>query len=1086
MSVTSAYIKVWVMAFTGGVPVWDSSQWSVENRLVPQRSMQTNGSVGQASFRLLRASRQDDSGAPVVSSWSPIKGQYVAITTQACSVPGAAGSLWVGYIEDFQTITTRNVADAIGSVTARQLGGVLDQVPLANPRIFDLTGASADGIALLSIPTANADGLTQSEVIGNAVDAPAGVQPGGYTRRQWAGKAADCGTSGTNYWSRWSLIDHFIHWNYSPLIPTVALSAASNVQTLLDTAAKEVFKLQGLTLKGLLDLMCGAGRGLRWYISYSGNTWTINILSALDAAVGDIPAATATAVTLANDVSVRLVTSGFDQYDAVEVNGAPIVFGGTISPIDSTADKGWSSTSLTDYLSGASGATGYGSLTASQQIARNRAFRKSGILGDVFTRYVVAQDTADGFRCKNVAGVPVAGSVQVFCPEITWIASVAAIDDSSNMCPYPPEARLLRQLPWAEGVKGDGTDIRDAEQKAKPKYLAPVALSYQILGEADWSDLCNPPFGKWHKPSLGVDSRGPALRVEFEYPEMLAYADWTGSPAITEYDPSLTTAYGASDWRFLVLTVAMQSDQRVKVASYRSGTTSATYRNPLRVSRPDINCWVMRKTTIVGLNIDGTPDEVPADTFVRNDFPVAQKLADELAAFAFRDRTGAVITITQPWSPPAWAGIAALLSTLTEPAGAPAYTLNTPVTSVEQVWDEKAPRLIVITGDPSLPDSTALVPLSPAFGGTVSTAMGCTLPAMVQRLDADVKEVQRAQERVPIITGRLPVPSTAATEYIRARWDVDPTTAFYDASEGQAVDASGSNLSPTKIVWVDSTGSCRPEFFGNVWYEAENIGTETRNFVTRDLYRLVRIAPQSGSGTVVYQVTGLNATATTVVRIEDSGGSAINTTINGSAGTNNFELVGANVAYLRTYDMQRRPLFKSAVGSGNFKYLQIIPDHFQTARRRWGGASNRDASSVTVSIDMYETFDILVTYGRADTFSNDSGLTAGNIILRCHNSGGSIVVDDGHDMGAGIYVKQTAGTADSFANTRDAPVVSPLSIATVVLNNAANTITLGFMNFIATSAGGSQITSIAATASGTGTILFGWSVIGGRPAFTGE
>jgi hypothetical protein len=757
MSASDAYIKTWVMSLSAGVPAWDSTLWVVENRLIPIRSQRVaNGSTGQGTFRVLRKSRLDDNLGLVTSTWTPTRGQYIAITTQACTLPGAAGTLWTGYIEDFDRAPLRNSADDTGILTARQLGGVLDQVPLANPRVIDVSGALPGGFSLLSIPTANAEGLTQGEVMGNAIAAPAAAQPGsgGSTRMQWAANAATYGT----YWSRWALLDHFAKWIYSPILPAIVLSAPAAVQTLLDTSAKEVFKLQGLTFKGMLDLLCGASRGLRWYISYSGNTWTVNILSALDAAVGSIPAATLTPITLANDASIRLTQSGFDVYDAAEVNGNTIVFGGTISPIDGTADKGWSAASETAYKVGASLDPSYaGLITDEERVIANQTVRKTGLLADVFARYVVAQDATFEFQCKNTAGVPSAGAVQFFCPLVTWSGAVAAIDDTQDMAPYPPEARILRQLPWVEGKRGDGTDLRAPEAQARPKYLAPVALAYQIPGEANWTNLARPPLAQFSAPDIHPDTRGPALRVAFEYQEMLAYADWAGAaPGEYRFDPTNTDNRGASDWRKLVLTVAMASDQRVKVATYRSGVTSTTYRNPLRINRPDLHCLVMRKHSIIGLKADGTPDEVATDTFVRNDFAVAQKLADEIAAFAFRPRQGAAITITAPHNPPAWADESAAISTMTEPDGSVSYTLNTPVAEITQIWDARAPRLVVVTGDPSMPDSTALVPLTPAFGGSVSTALGMTLPAMAQRMDTELKDLQRAQERVPIIAGRLP------------------------------------------------------------------------------------------------------------------------------------------------------------------------------------------------------------------------------------------------------------------------------------------------------------------------------------------
>lgn len=1102
MALTTPFIKTWIMPLAGGVPTWDDSTWYVEDRLIPVRSNRTPGSMGTASFRLMRRSRNDDKSSAITSSWQPIRGQYVAITTQACTGPGQAGTLWVGYIEDYDTSPLKYIDDEIGSVSCRELGGILRQVPLANPRVYDLTLVSPDGIALNTLPTANSEGYTQGEVIGNAYAAPAGVQPAGYTRYQWAAQPSDCGTSGSNYWSRWALIDHFAHWNYSPILPSVMLSAPSNVKTLLTTSAKEVFKLSGLKFDGLLNLMCGASRGLQWWITVSSsvaNTWVINIASAIDVAVGSIPAATLTTANIeSTDVSVRLSNSGFDIYDAVEINGNAIVFAGTVSPIDATAAAGWSSTSETDYKAGASGAAGYGALTNDQKLARNRMYRKSGLLADVYTRFLVAQDSTYQFQCKGISGLPVAGTVQFFCPLITWSGTTAAVDNTHNMAPYPPDARLLRQLPWSEGVQGDGTDLRSAEQKARPKYLEPVVLSYQVPGSpTDWSNLVHPPFKYWHAPSLTPDPRGPALRIEFEYPEMLAAVDWTsGSPAVTEYDPTLSSSYGASDWRKLVFTVAMASDQRVKVASYRSGVSSSTYRNPLRIERPDIHCWVVRKYSILGLKTDGTPDEVSADAFVRNDFAVAQKLADEAAAFAFRTRSASTIVLTQPWNPPGWADIGITIGDLNEQKGGVTQitrTLHTSVTDIEYNWDVKRPRIAVTTGDAALPDSTAIVALTPAFGGPVSTSLGMTLPATVQRIDTELKDVQKSQERVPIKTGRLPV-STTPTRYVRIRWAPFPIGSIGtigDFSEGQEVDSTGANVSPTHVVWIDTIGSCRPEWFGAVYYEAVSLGTVTRNSSTRELFRAIKVVDSSGPSSALFEVEGAGG-GSTIVQLNDSGHASINTTINGVANPNYFELVGGLTAGTNRYDCARKAIYRTAhtVSLGN--YLQIVPDHFQTGRKRMGLAAQQFIPSgggvttvnVATQIDQYELFELHWGNHAEGTFGSPAlGRIASSYGAMVIKNTGSAVEIYGFRDGV-LYEKEGGGTSDDWATGVNTTWSASGTFTFSVYIPGASDITTITITVTPTFSHG-QITNLGFSIPAGGG-AFNVVFIGGRPAWTGE
>lgn len=344
-----------------------------------------------------------------------------------------------------------------------------------------------------------------------------------------------------------------------------------------------------------------------------------------------------------------------------------------------------------------------------------------------------------------------------------------------------------------------------------------------------------------------------------------------------------------------------------------------------------------------------------------------------------------------------------------------------------------------------------------------------TLDQHTQRQDfKNKRQIVRVRKSIPT--------SPTTTVYARVRWDVDLTN-NYDASEGQLVDSSGTNLSPTVLIWIDSQTSPDPEFFGTVFYEVEKIGSETRNLVTRDLYRIVRLAAGSGTGTAPYELMAITGSGS-AAKLRDVSSVDITTTINGVAGVNRFEMVGASGASF-AYDLQYKPKFRSADSSG-FWHKQIMPDHIQRGRMRTGVASNTGTASIsaTVSIDNLERFDICVYYALSGTGVNHGAMTFGSIWFRCYNNAGALAFDGGHTAGAGLMASGTGGIA---ASTKATSSASPVVIA---LNNAGATVTAPNMAISISAGADGRITSV--TVAGTAQTPIAFSVFGGRPTWTGE
>jgi hypothetical protein len=763
---------------------WGQAAWTRTSRLIPIESVFTEDSIGTAEFALLRKARNEGDGA-LVDTFVPARGMYVVIVTGGLAGPFDNGEpLWAGRITDISSDKLQGYTDEVGSVSAMQLAGVLDQTPVRNLKQRDPSVADSGnpGLVLLTSPSANLVGAN-GKIIGN----------------MWAGPGADGvalfeslaeNCTASTMWDRGSLLATVLKYgNANNLLPPLSLDTTQDgVGTYLTTALSEVIRLDNLSLKQCIDLCVGQVRGTTWRVKATGSGWSIVVRSGTDVAVGTVPAQTATNVTLrGGDIQVALADGGDDVWDAVEVVGQPIVCMGTVSFQDGSMGRGWSASQEADFGAGATAAPDYAALISSGRIdtaqMRNQAVRKSSALQDVFARFVLTRNQpTTSLQCKGgtapTSGTYAAASVptQLLCPLIDWDGTTATVDSTGAASPYLPEAKLVHPLPWQSGVKGDGTDARTTEQQARPDYLKPMVFRYAPSDPiaAGWYEISHPPVSKgqnrWPHFSVELDGRGPALRIRTEYQEVLAVNHWLTSYGLSAADPNLSNTYGGVDWQNLFATVAVESDQRLKVTVYASGYDGVTNlpRNVLRIERPDLGCWLVRKYTLIGINNTQAPDEISADTFTRNDWAVAQRLANEAAAFAFRKRTGATITITKPWAPPAWAQVGTLLGTITDyrlAANGVSYTsvgsttLNTIVNTVRQVWDPKRPRLIISTATRG---GAVNMPMLIAQG--VSPSLGGPMRAAVQRSRDDIADLQRTVQRIPVSVGQTSGGDGAASQ----------------------------------------------------------------------------------------------------------------------------------------------------------------------------------------------------------------------------------------------------------------------------------------------------------------------------------
>jgi hypothetical protein len=817
---------------------WSWNGFTEARQLIPITSVDVPGDMGHASFRLLRATRQEI-GRKAFATLTDIivEGCWIAIvegspfTTDAKGKPTAtldpSSVVWCGWISSIEVEQLAGSTETMGSVSALGLGHLLD-----TRQIYGWSQVAADTAypaSMGSPPMANVAG-PENSIIGNCTlltnNVPSGENTFVFTRMPAEAVPATFAAADPNTWTRWRLLKHMLAFCQPQIGPSFRITLStvdgsggvdpSDTTTIAgvlnDTTIPESFDLQNLTFKGALDLLIPDTRGFGWYLTVSDAGWNVVIYTIADTTAYGVPVNTQQAQVLLPSEPVMAVSkrsSALDLWDEIVYESAnPIVFSFTVGGPDKNLVKMWSTAQETAYKAGASAASGYSSLTQAQQRERNSNVRGGPALRDVFTKFGFNRFSArDVLRFDPPITTLGAGNGLALIPEARWDGTSLALDTRAghSRTPYLLTARFLRTLPWPEGLQADGTDIRDAFSKAQPQYLPPRVFRYDTAsatnGGYTWVDLCSrngrPGF---ISVSVDVDDRSPALRIIASPPELLAYKNWSGSPtpAISDIDPE--TDGRALDYSKLCATVAMESDQRIQVIIPRPGATvtgatngtalppiatpgATNIRRSMIVRDDKLHCWITMKNTVLGVKPDGTADLVTLahtptgmslinDTagktvgmVMRNDWPVAQRRATQLAAFVYRKRLAVSITRARSDDRPTWARVGTLLTKVVEVAADTSkgtavaevsIAPNTVVVEVARTYGDR-PSMRVSSDMPTMLNvGGAIGGGSPSAtgGGRASVVGGGTLPQQVADLQKRANVEEREGVRVPLIPAR--------------------------------------------------------------------------------------------------------------------------------------------------------------------------------------------------------------------------------------------------------------------------------------------------------------------------------------------
>lgn len=764
---------VWLMPpiMSGGHPTfeWDWSRWEKTKRLIPRGTTVAGGSSGSATFDMLRDECKDPSwqGFDGVSS-DVDAGSYVMVTTgETFNEDGTASFPNVDRVAFFGRITSMprervGGDDMTGTVEASEIGAcLLDTARIAGLSQDDGTGQRY-GKVLSAPPTANLAG-SGGAVVGNAVLGHNTAN--NKTAYVFARHLSDCGTDAAKLWTPWRLLTHLAEFCRIPGAPRVVIRCedgsgvdsagdykfdglgSGNLAAYLDaTTAPEVYDLDGLTWGAALDLLAGPGVGLGWTLEVqqvgAEYVWAIVVYSragiGASAAYGGPPKSSLRGWNwIAEDETTESVEiTDRPPLDRVVVRGAPIVWGVSLSPLDNNLDKAW-----TDAQE-----TAYEAATPSEREAPKHR--------DVFTLFRINRQTEGGTVTR--ATNPGAGDTAIpLTPLIQWNGTAASVDLNTPVDQYLPALRLLSWVPWDKGRDpATGNQTTDAAGAAAPSYGKPGVYAFDTNKAPKWVDLLSRAKDSVHtpaseSPSVECDDRAPAIRVSYSRPHMLGLDTFT-----SDNDGGAAPVY---DWRKLVVTVGLQSDQRVEITRKRKANGAEIDDNKvvstLTVHDDGLQCWIMAAGSVVGVSNDhATPVRVAANKFIRDDWMAAQRYCDQLAAWAFRPQRSASIVARLNNDSAATASYSLRVGWCLQYVrdGGKDDAINACVQSVATDWQRGTATIQTeITPQPTRRKSGASS--SPSAGGSASAELGGTVAQIAQRTADAVSAVRAAVARIPII-----------------------------------------------------------------------------------------------------------------------------------------------------------------------------------------------------------------------------------------------------------------------------------------------------------------------------------------------
>lgn len=493
-----------------------------------------------------------------------------------------------------------------------------------------------------------------SESISESVAAWIGWTPA-FNRRAWAGARLLGNRSNTAIElphdpeelsppTTWAFSTYGATWTHSDAIDYILTAHAPNNITWeasglvsdLDSVDL-VFDASGLSVKAALDALIDRRRGYGWTLRYDAleNTVAVYVFSvfASDVTSGgftfhaNTEQQTLTAYNRRDIARCVVRSEAESQYDSIVVQGARLKSCFSVAMSNDTLSPAWTEAAETEYLACSSGP----SLSASLGWAESDAFdfhRGQEFLSRVFAAFRLAGSWNGECGIDNPAVYD----------------AIPAVDSTGTIREEQLGARglvhrgILGFIPFRSGEDHLGESF---DTDAEPKYLGPQA--FLKTREGKWFRV----GAKQNDPSeiasgsVRALDREQAVEVRFNPSHLLANNHWT-SAAATNVEPE----YDYSD---LVLTLAIETDERLKVIVTPTGGQVGDTPRELVINVDDAEAWFVAEGTIYGVADDGsalvTFDDSPGFTthVIRNDKDRLQRIAALALAWYSTSRASARI-----------------------------------------------------------------------------------------------------------------------------------------------------------------------------------------------------------------------------------------------------------------------------------------------------------------------------------------------------------------------------------------------------------------------------------------------------------
>ncbi len=409
---------------------------------------------------------------------------------------------------------------------------------------------------------------------------------------------------------------------------TAACLSMENIYTIQD--------LEGLKLRDALNRLIfrGWGLGYRVWPAFDGRP-TIRVFTYFenDFKVGavtlpgnqnrkEITVTNAVDPGAADEYSNRvdgamIRRSSAAVFDTIVVEGARAVTCFSLGYPDGNLGAGWSATQQSTYLTAVTAGT------MDVDVVANDAYRGTDPLADVFACYQTPSGW-DGGVGNGIGGLPKTTAFPSVNDDGTYDTTTAKFGGRVGKV-FLRHLPLMKNWDYATGAwAGHAT--------REPEYLAPMAFVYDskatvprwiLVENAD--SLSDTDYAR-AQARVRPDDSMLAMHVKFSPNHILADNHWAGANPSAHEPTGTTRDDWAVDWQTMILTVALETDSRLRIV--KTGLSPKPSGRTLVIPISSAKLWLMARGTVFGIAAAGTLQRAQAWTVLRNDLDALRIIAE--------------------------------------------------------------------------------------------------------------------------------------------------------------------------------------------------------------------------------------------------------------------------------------------------------------------------------------------------------------------------------------------------------------------------------------------------------------------------